>query len=229
MPKNPTPIILAVTLVSIITYASIASSLTKSITLPSAGTVIYTSSTTIIVQVGASHDDAGAWWDWAGFYHSWELEKSHVSVGHFWHGEYYNGGLRFTNVDIPQGATILSAVLKTCSDQTCAGTKARWEIYGQNARDCNEFSTKNDFEARPRTVAKADTGYLPPWVEGTWYETPDISTIIQEIVNRPDWTAGNTLALLLYGHPEAETTHEIRSYDANPSQAAVLEVTYKAG
>ena len=229
MPKNPTPIILAVTLVSIITYASIASSLTKSITLPSAGTVIYTSSTTIIVQVGASHDDAGAWWDWAGFYHSWELEKSHVSVGHFWHGEYYNGGLRFTNVDIPQGATIVSAVLKTCSGQTCEGTKARWEIYGQNAGDCNEFSTKNDFEARPRTEAKADTGYLPPWVEGTWYETPDISTIIQEIVNRPDWTPGNALALLLYGHPEAETTHEIRSYDANPSQAAVLEVTYKAG
>ena len=214
--------------VNTITYASIASSLTQSITLPSAGIVMYTPLSTIVVQVGASHNDAGAWWDWAGYYHSWELEKSHVSVGHFWYGEYYNGGLRFTNVDIPQGVTIVSAVLKTCSDQTCAGTKARWEIYGQNAGDCNEFSTKDDFEARLRTVAKADTGYLPPWVEGGWYETPDISIIIQEIVNRPDWTAGNALALLLYGHPEAETTHEIRSYDADPSQAAVIEVTYEA-
>jgi hypothetical protein len=215
--------------VGILICTCVASSLTKSIVLPSAGTVTYTSPTTIVVQVSASHDDAGAWWDWAGYYYSWELEKSHVSVGHFLHGEYYNGGLRFTNVDIPQGATILSAVLKTCSGQTCAGTEARWEICGQNAGDCREFSTKADFETRPKTVAKADTGYLPPWVEGSWYETPDLSAIIQEIVNSPYWKAGNALALLLYGHPQAGTTHEIRSYDANPSQAALLEVTYKAG
>jgi hypothetical protein len=215
---------------SILICTCIAQSLTKSISLPSAGTVTYTSPTTIAVQVSASHDDAGAWWNWAGgYYHPWELEKSHVAAGHFSTGVYYNGGFRFVNVCVPQGAIIVSAVLKTCCDSTCDGTKARWEIYGQNAGDCNEFSTEADFEARPKTVAEADTGYLPPWVEGSWYETTDISAIIQEIVNNPNWKAGNALAILLHGHPEAQTTHEIRSYDANPSQAAVLEVTYEAG
>lgn len=209
------------------TYASVVSSLTQSITLPSAGTVVYASSSTIVVQVGASHDDAGAWWDWdISDYWIWTLDKSHVSVGRVF--EQYNGGLRFRNVNISQGAKIVSAALRVCADQTCEGTDARWNIYGQNAGDCDEFSTKEEFEARPKTVAKVDTGFFTVWVEGTWYENPDISTIIQEIVNRPDWESGNALALLLFGHAEARTTHEIRSYDANPGQAAILEVTYEA-
>jgi hypothetical protein len=223
------PTLAVIFALSILICTCVAESLTASKTLFSAGTVAYTSPSTIVVQVSASHDDAGAWWSWVGYYYSWELEKPHVAVGHFSTGEYYDGGLRFVNVDIPQGATILSAVLKTCAGQTCDGTKARWKIYGQNAGDCNEFSTEADFEARPKTVAEADTGYLSPWVEGSWYETTDISAIIQEIVNNPNWKAGNALAILLHGHPEAQTTHEIRSYDANPSQAAVLEVTYEAG
>ena len=181
--------------------------------------------------MSASHDDAGAWWDWTagGWYHYWELEKSHVSVGHFEMGDrYYNGGLRFTNVDIPQGAKIILALLKFCADQTCMGTRARWNIYGQNSSDCNEFSTIDDFLARQKTVTVVDTGFLTTWVEGEWYTSPDIAAVMQEIVNRPDWESGNALALLLCGHAEASTTHEIRSYDANPSQAVILEVTYEA-
>lgn len=224
---------IAYTLAIIITLSflictCIAYSLAKSINLPSAGTVAYTSTTEIVVQVSASHDDAGSWWDPGGYYRFWELERSHVSPGHFISGEYYDGGFRFTNVNIPQGATIISAVLKTCCDSTCDGTKARWNLYGQKAGDCNTFSTRDDFETRPTTTAQVDTGNLPPWVEGNWYETPDISTIIQEIVSSADWKAGNALAILIYGHPEAETTHEIRSYDADPNQATVLEITYEA-
>ncbi len=216
--------------VSTMACASFASLLTQSITLPATGTITYTSSRTIIVQVSASHDDAGAWWDWAGVYWTWTLDKSHVSVGHFEFGDrYYNGGLRFRNVNIPQGAKIVSAVLKFCADQSCAGTRARWNTYGQNSGNCNEFSTIDDFLARPKTVAVVDTGFWGMWTEGEWYTSPDIATIIQEIVNRSDWNSGNALAILLYGHPEAGTTHEIRSYDADPSQAAVLEVTYKIG
>lgn len=214
--------------VGAITYASVASSLSQSITLPSEGIVIYKSSSTIVVHVSASYDDAGAWIAPWNDHVSWGLDASQVSVGGFTDGRQYNGGLRFHNVNIPQGAKIVSAVLKMCSDHTCEGTGARWNIYGQNAGDCDEFSTKEEFEARPKTVANVDTGFFPGWVEGQWYESPEISAIIQEIVNRPDWESGNALALLLFGHNKARTTHEIRSYDANPSQAAILEVTYEA-
>lgn len=209
-----------------IACVSVASALTQSITFPNALNISYTSSYTIAVQVGASNDDAGAWWDWAGYYWPWTLDKSHVSVGGFTYGSKYNGGLRFSNVNIPQGAKIVSAVLKVCSDQTCDGTRARWNIYGQNAGDCNQFSTPEDFLARPKTAAKVDTGFWTRWIEGQWYQT-NISAIIHEIVNRPDWQPSNSLALLLFGHDEAGTTHEIRSYDANPNQAAIIEVTFE--
>jgi len=228
LPKKSAVFIVAIILtVNFLTY-SVASSLIHSIILPSAGVIVYSSSSTIVVQVGASHDDAGPWWDWAGYYWPWTLDKSHVSVGHFqWEDKYYNGGLRFTDANIPQGAKIVSAVLKACSDQTCAGTGARWNVYGENAGNSNEFSTKEEFEARPKTIASIDTGFLTIWVEGEWYTIADVASVIQEIVNRSDWSSGNALALLLCGHTEARTTHEIRSYDADPSQAAVLEVTYE--
>jgi hypothetical protein len=195
--------------------------------VPSQLIVAYASSSTITVQVGASHDDAGAWWDWSGYYWDWTLDKSHISVGGFTDDRKYNGGLRFTNVQIPQGADIVSAVLKTCADQTCDGTGARWDIYGQDSGDCNQFSTQEDFLARSKTTAKTDTGFWPGWVEGQWYQSPDISAIIQEIVNRQDWQFGNAMTLLLYGHEEARTTHEVRSYDADASQAAVIEITFE--
>ena len=227
MPRHTTTVAASLIFaIATMTFAAFAS-LTQSKTLPNLINVKYESSSTIVVQVEASRDDAGAWWDWSGYYWVWTLDRSHISVGGFTNGPKYNGGLRFTNVQIPQGAEIVSAALKTCSDQTCDGTGARWNIYGQDAGDCNQFSTQQDFLARPKTTAKVDTGFWPGWVEGQWYQTPDISTIIQEIVNRSDWQPGNGLALLLYGHDEARTTHEIRSYDANPNQAAIIEVTFE--
>jgi len=229
LPKTSAVFIVAIILIMNFLAYSVSSSLTQSTTLPSAGIIIYSSSSTIAVQVGASHDDAGAYINRNWSLHiPWSLDASQVSVGHFsLDDRYYNGSLRFTEVDIPQGAKIVSAVLKLCSDTTCDGTGARWNIYGQNADDCDGFSTLDDFLARPKTVAKVDTGFFTEWAEGAWYEVSDISAIIQEIVNRPGWESGNALVLLLFGHADAGTTHEIRSYDANPNQAAILEVTYE--
>jgi len=227
MPRHKTPATALILVVSTLLCTLVWCTLTQSITLPNTVAVIYPSSSTVSLQVSSSHSDAGAWWDPHGGYWEWTLDESHVSVGGFTNGPKYHGGLRFTNVQIPQGAEIISAVLKTCADQTCYGTGARWNIYGQDAGDCNQFSTQEDFLARPKTTAKTDTGFLSIWVEGQWYQSPNISAIIQEIVNRQDWQQSNALTLLLYGHEEARTTHEIRSYDADPNQAAVIEVTFE--
>jgi len=228
MPSKKTlPSIVALVLVvNVITCAS-ASMLKQSIAFLSTGTITYSSSFKIVVQVGASQDDAGAWWDWSGYYWPWTLDKSHVSVGGFTDGSQYNGGLRFASVNIPQEAKIVAAVLKVCADQTCAGTGARWNICGEYVGDSASFSTKQDFDARPTTVSVKDTGFFTGWIEGTWYQIDGLTSIIQETVNRSDWKSGNALALLLFGHADARTTHEIRSYDANPSQAAMIEVVYE--
>jgi hypothetical protein len=204
-----------------------ASLLTHSLTITNTVSVNNGSTFQITVHVRASDDDAGAWWDWSGYYWPWTLDKSHVSVGGFTSGSQYNGGLRFIDVNIPQGAHIVSVVLKVCSDQTCAGTGARWNVYGEDVGNSAQFSTKENFDIRPKTIAVKDTGFFTVWIEGTWYQVDGLTSVVQEIVNRPDWHSGNALTLLLFGHPEARTTHEVRSYDANPSQAATLEIAYE--
>ncbi len=185
--------------------------------------------TTVSFQVSASHDDAGDHYNPSGYWEGWHLDKSRIQPGHFspeGDGTYKYGGVRFINVNIPQGAIIVSAILRYCADTSCEGTGARWYVYGQDDSNPVEFSTFDDFLARPQTTAATDTGFWPAWVADTWYETPDISSVIQEIVNRPDWNSGNPLALLFYGHPQARTTHEIRTCDANPAEATILEVQY---
>ncbi len=39
---------------------------------------------------------------------------------------------------------------------------------------------------------------MPDWSELTVYSTPDISTLIQSVVDRPGWVANNSLALILW-------------------------------
>jgi hypothetical protein len=222
--KIPVPTFMLILAAGAIACAS-ASLLTHSVTITSTVAVANGSTFQITVHVSASYDDAGAWWDPRGWYWLWTLDESHVSVGGST-GQ-YNGGLRFVGVDIPRGAQIVSAVLKVCSDVNCEGITARWNIYGENVGDSAEFSTKEDFDTRPKTMAVKDTGFFTVWVEGTWYQVDGLSSVVQEIINRPDWNSGNALTLLLLAHPESGTTHEVRSYDANPSEAAILEIAYK--
>lgn len=57
---------------------------------------------------------------------------------------------------------------------------------------------------------------------GTEQRTPDIASVIQEIVNQSGWQSGNSLAVILTG----TDNREAESYDGNPDAAAVLHVEY---
>ena len=66
----------------------------------------------------------------------------------------------------------------------------------------------------------------PPWLfvnEASYSQrTPNLTAIIQEIVNRPGWMEGNSLALLFTGSGERVA----RSYESGPSVAPVLHIEY---
>jgi len=55
----------------------------------------------------------------------------------------------------------------------------------------------------------------------------DIKTIIQEIVNRPDWQAGNTLSIVLRGTASGVWSRKfVKSFEAGASTAPKLVITY---
>lgn len=138
-------------------------------------------------------------------------------------------GFRFTHVDIPQGATINSAYIDLVNARGGEGNP-RVDIYGEDSdRPASFSSSKNDITDRDLTSAKVD------WTisessnsdKGDVISTPNISSIVSEIVSRGDWDAQDEMAFLFlrdYGnanHLRDFAAHEHGSYDP-----ALLRINY---
>lgn len=133
-------------------------------------------------------------------------------------------GLRFTDVSIPQGSTITRAYLDFTAAST-SNTGLKYSIFGENVADSATFTTASgNISGRPRTSAQVGWTLVEDWIAESSYESPDLSGIVQEIVNRADWCGGNNLSLIL--EPSDLADRLVYSYDGNPLKAPTLHVEY---
>lgn len=139
-------------------------------------------------------------------------------------GQY--AGLRFLNVTIPNAATINSATLAVEIVST-THDDPDLTIFGEDTDDATTFtSTTNDISSRTPTTA---TTTWTATAIGTGVKTsPSIAAIIQEIVNRPGWTSGNDINILMNGNSSA-SFFRIRTYNAGSGSPATLNIDYTAG
>jgi Calcineurin-like phosphoesterase len=132
-------------------------------------------------------------------------------------------GLRFAGLSIPQGATIQSAYIQfQCRVATTAA--ASLLIEGQAADNAPTFAKiTNNISSRAQT--SANVGWVPaPWgtvgAQGPDQQTPDLTSVMQEIVNRGGWTAGDSMVFIITGTG-------VRTAEAFDGLfAPVLHVTY---
>ena len=132
-------------------------------------------------------------------------------------------GLRFAGLSIPQGATIQNAYIQfQCRVQTTAA--ASLLIEGQAADNPSTFARiTNNISSRART--SADVGWVPaPWgtvgAQGPDQQTPDLTSVMQEIVNRGGWGPGDPMVFIITGTG-------VRTAEAFDGLfAPVLHVTY---
>ena len=146
---------------------------------------------------------------------------------------WYESGMRFTNVDIPQGSTIKSAYLKLRAWSDAPWTTVNTRITGEDTGNSATFTDLANYDARARTSAYSDWDNIPPWTQGTWYTSPDIKGIIQEIVDRGNWESGHALSLFWADH--GSTTGVVSCYrtataydDSTANAPPRLEITYEA-
>lgn len=118
----------------------------------------------------------------------------------------YNGGggatsanafYRFDNLIIEQGATITSASLTATPFTANAAATVNVAINGVDADDPAAPSTYAAAEALTRTTATVAWSAVSSFVLNSPVTSPDIATIIQEIVDRPGWASGNGLVILV--------------------------------
>jgi type IV pilus assembly protein PilY1 len=156
---------------------------------------------------------------------------------------YYGGGVRFQNVTIPKGAVIKTAVLKVTAMNGQSGTVVNTRITGDAEDNAAAWSDITNYKNRRGTlIGGANNNYItshqvdwngvPAFVLDTEYTSPDISTVIQEIVNRAGWASGHALALWWDDYDRRSTLaggdnrRSAYSYDFIPSKSAKLQITY---
>jgi type IV pilus assembly protein PilY1 len=137
-------------------------------------------------------------------------------------------GLRFSKVEIPQGTTIISAKLTFTGSSTDTSTKPNWVIEGELATNSATFDAATASGISGRTHSAASVNFTAPnTTADTNFDTNDIKTVVQEIVNQAGWCGGSPMTFFITenGGPTGDT-RTLHSYDSNPSFAPQLEVTF---
>jgi hypothetical protein len=136
-------------------------------------------------------------------------------------------GLRFEGLNIPNNATIVNASIQFSTSHERSETTSL-TIEGENTDNAEAFtySIQNNITARPRTDA-AVFWDPAPWDAisdaGVDQQSPDLSAIIQEIIDRPGWSGNNAMALIITGNGKRNAY----SYEGNQSKAPVLHIEYQ--
>jgi hypothetical protein len=134
-------------------------------------------------------------------------------------------GMRFTGVSLPKGSTITRAYVQFTTDETNTGS-ASLSIKAHDVDDAPAFTTSSG-NVSNRATTNASMGWQPAaWssvgVASSNQRTPDIKSVIQEVVSRSGWNTGNDIAIIING--TGERTAE--SYDGSSSQAPLLHIEY---
>lgn len=141
---------------------------------------------------------------------------------------YRSAALRFTDIDVPQGATILSAYLEV---RNRLGTGIACTIYGEASDNAPDFSDNPDILSRTLTTAFAE--WLQDFMGVGYKPSPDISAIVQEIVDRPGWTPGGAMvfpliALVSFIGDLGVVQEEIAAFENSLGTPAILHIEYEA-
>ncbi|MCV6637849.1 PilC/PilY family type IV pilus protein [Candidatus Albibeggiatoa sp. nov. NOAA] len=142
-------------------------------------------------------------------------------------------GLRFRNILIPPKAIIKSAKIEmTRLDYSTNTTDLKVLLYGEDADDTTEFvEGKDNFDIskRPKTSNQI-TWEVPNVGRNKTLTTPDMTQVVQEIVDRDGWLSGNSMAFLMQ-HVEGDTLgrRQIATFsgDGALSRGAVLTILYE--
>ena len=127
-------------------------------------------------------------------------------------------GLRFNGLLISPGAIIINATIQFAADEAQSEVTAL-NIFAEAADHAAAFTA-----AANNLGARALTPLSVPWSPAAWTAgqsnatqlTPNLAGLVQEIISRPGWAAGNALAFLITGtgHRTADSADKAGGFPA---------------
>jgi hypothetical protein len=137
-------------------------------------------------------------------------------------------GLRFKDVDIPRDALILNAYIQYDSWAPSTDSTSLY-IWTQDVEDAPPIMEVDyNISSRVKSTASVPWIDIPAWINGGLHgpdqQTPELASIIQPIVDKTGWIAGNNLCFIIQGFGHRMAT----SWDQNPDLAPQLVVDFGA-
>lgn len=130
-------------------------------------------------------------------------------------------GLRFAGVTIPKGSIINSAHIEFIASQSNS-EPTNLLLYGHDHESSTTFRNREkNISDRPKTTG-ITWNVTENWNSGDVKKSPDITTLVQYIVNKSAWRSGNALAILIEGNGSRIS----RSFKGNNTFAPKLFITY---
>ena len=128
-------------------------------------------------------------------------------------------GIRFDGIRVPKGQRIKRAFVQfTMEGNRVKSKPTELTIHAELAPDAEAFKTEPK-NISSRKLTKASVNWSPePWdpkrARDERPQTPDLSALIQEVVDQEDWKEGNALVLIISGKGERDAV----SFDGGGKQ-----------
>jgi hypothetical protein len=143
-------------------------------------------------------------------------------------------GWIFPGVSIPQDGTITDAYIRFRGWGNDGTATSRIEGFAEDSAAVFAANGNNKPSTRPTTVASVDWTNSWPF-QFAWFQTPDLSAVMQEIVDRPGWASGNNVGFIISNPSGDGGNWAAPDYAAGPYQndsggghSVTLYVTYLA-
>jgi hypothetical protein len=160
-----------------------------------------------------------------------DLTSSDLELG----AEYADGsnkqmvGVRFTNIPVKKNRIITNAYIEFELDKTNkTADPFDVHIWAEDTDNAATYTVSEiipfELTARPKLMDSVQWT-IPVGEFNTIderYPTSNIKTLVQQLVNRDNWEAGNAMAFYIKG----EGTREVESYEGEPTAAAKLFIEF---
>jgi hypothetical protein len=139
----------------------------------------------------------------------------------------YSSGMRFRSVTIPNGAVVTTAYIIFTAYNDTSNDTVRIKLSAEQSETAATFSTYADFAGRTLTTAQVDWDFTDNWIIGGTYNSGEIKTVIQELVN--DYAGLSSADIVLFAKDDGSDAYAYRppkSYDLTTASCPKLHIEY---
>ncbi len=132
-------------------------------------------------------------------------------------------GVRFRNVTLPRNATIVSARIEFEVDEASGGV-ANINITAENSANPSVYGTSAfNLTSRATLPTIVPWQITDSWVVDARHSTPDLTQLVQTLVNRGDWNSGGAMSFVFSG----AGSRTVESFEGEAAAAPRLYIEYR--